>query len=117
MRAIMKGIVVLAITVLLAAILLPRAYAGTQKELRQLLEGKRVVDISWCAMDASGFLPKQESVQHKMYPCITGVDDSEEGEIYYILYLDPRTRIGTRFLRVNKETMEQEVLWTNRVEV
>lgn len=115
MKQVLKGVMVILITIGLFA--LSQAYAGTERELKKLLEGKQTVYQGTCHLNERGLFRDKEEA-YTVHRCIIGVDYSEEGDIYYVLLFEAGNK-PVKLLRVNKDTTPatQDVLWTNKTEV
>lgn len=112
MRAIGKGLLVVAITIILFGIFVGQAWAGTERELMKLLEGKRTIYVGTCHLNKAGMFRDGEK-EYTVHRCIIGVDDREKEERYYGLIVDGQGN-GLKLYLIDKSVkpVKQEVLWT-----
>jgi hypothetical protein len=116
MKDIAKGILVVLVTLVLFGLSM-KARAGTEGELRELLNGKSTVYQGTCSLGAqSGKFEKDEKTPRVVHNCIVGVDMNEPGEIYYVLIQDRRGR-AVRLIKVDKDKDTQTDLWKQGTEV
>lgn len=116
MKAILKGVVVTLVTLLLLAVMLPKARAGTETELKQLLEGKQTIHQGTCSLGAKYGFFEDGDVPRVVHNCAVGVDMNEPGEVFYALIMDRRNR-PVRLIRIDRDKKTQTEIWSSRQEV
>lgn len=107
---IMKGI-----AVILAGLLFAAAHAGTEEELRDLLDNKRVVYDGVCWFDAKNILTFKAAEKKAVKRCVVGMELPDQTK-HYLLLLDSNNT-GFELLVYDETTKTQQSLWKRGVSI
>ncbi len=86
-----------------------KAHAGTEKELRDLLDDKQIVYKGTCWFDQQGILTFKNDLRKVTEQCVVGMKLPDQTKHYVLLYGD---KGATKLILFDETTKSQEVLWS-----
>ena len=113
MNAILKGILVVLVTICLFAVF--KAKAGTKEEFLQILSDKRVVYNGVCLFDKDGKLTFKHDEKKTVKPCVVGFEMTSTTKHYLVLY--DHHGVAHEILLFNEEDKSQVRLWARGTEI
>lgn len=114
MQAIVKGVVWILFILGMASVMLPKAHAGTETELRELLDNKQIVYNGVCWFDKQGVLTFKAEEKRDVKRCVVGMELPDQTK-HYVLLMDDK---GAKELLVYDETTKKQTsLWRKGTEV
>lgn len=109
MKAILKGMGVILLTLALASVLLLKAHAGTSDELLKILSDKLVVYQGVCNFGKDGKLTFKHDEVKKTLPCVVGMEPGVPTK-HYILLINQNGE-ATEVLLFDEEDKSQKSIW------
>lgn len=114
MKSILNGILVVLVAIGIFACVIPKAHAGTQDELRELLGEKQVVYNGVCYFKQDGGLTFKRDEMKVTKRCVVGMDLPDTTK-HYVLVIGEQG--ATELLLYDETTKEQKTLWRKGTEV
>ena len=112
MKQIMKGVLVILATLALFAV--SQAKAGTEAELRDLLDNKQIAYNGVCWFDQKGVLTFKNDEKKAVKRCVVGMELPDQTK-HYVLILGDHG--ATELLVFDETTKKQTSLWRKGTEV
>lgn len=107
MKSIVKGLLVVALTIFLFAMSM-RAFGGTRAEIEKMFEDKMLAHHGTCSVDEKGKIVKTEDAKSEVL-CKSGYHPSQPTTHFVIVYDDKGEAL--KVIRLDTTNLDQEVIW------
>lgn len=115
MKNLAKGVLVVIVTILLLAVMLPKARAGTADEFLKILSDKRIVYQGVCWFDKSRMLTFKKEEMKTIVPCVVGFELGVTTKHYVVICNDEY--IAQEVVLYDDTDKSQKTLWRRGMEV